>query len=140
MNDDAEFKAIEALNESKRLHLDNAKIVRIFETGATRDTDAGKFDYEGFLCPRVLREFGAYMHRHRVQADGNLRDSDNWQKGIPKDAYVKSLIRHTFQVWTIHRGHECFDEKGKRVTMMEALMACAFNVFGYAFELLRERV
>jgi len=112
-------------------------VIRKFETGATRDTDSGKFDYEGFLCPRVLWEFGAYMHKHRTQANGQTRDSDNWQKGIPKDAYVKSLIRHTFQVWTIHRGHACVDEKGQPVTMMSALMAVAFNAFGYAFELLR---
>ena len=27
---------------------------RVFETGATRDTDAGKPDYEGFLSPLVI--------------------------------------------------------------------------------------
>src|SRR5580698_7792736 len=62
---------------------------RTFETGATRNLDASKYDYEGFLSPLVMERFGQYMHKHRVQADGSLRDSDNWQKGIPLQAYMK---------------------------------------------------
>lgn len=114
-------------------------LIRKFETGATRDADTNKLDYEGFLCPVVLREYAAYMHKHRKQSNGELRASDNWQKGIPKEQYMKSLLRHVMQVWTIHRGYECFDEKGNKVTMLEALMACTFNTLGYAFEILKGR-
>src|ERR1700754_2521147 len=39
--------------------------IRQFSTGATRDTDAGKVDYEGFLSPYALKAFGEYMDRHR---------------------------------------------------------------------------
>jgi hypothetical protein len=102
--------------------------IRQFETGATRDTDEGKFDYEGFLSPLVLERYAEYMHKHRFQSDGNLRDSDNWQNGIPQDAYMKSMWRHFFDVWKEHRGIPSKDGKN------EALCALLFNVMGYLFE------
>ncbi len=76
---------------------------RVFDTGATRDTDEAKYDYEGFLCPYVMEEFGAYMHGKRKMQDGTTRSSDNWQKGIPTDVYVKSLFRHFHAIWIAHR-------------------------------------
>lgn len=112
------------------------KLIRTFETGATRDTDQDKPDYEGFLSPLVLEEFGRYMLVHQKQADGNLRSSDNWQKGIPKEAYIKSMFRHFFDTWKLHRGLTVTDKKtGKPVTMNEALCALMFNVMGYLYEI-----
>lgn len=105
--------------------------MRVFETGATRDTDQGKFDYEGFLSPIALERFAAYMNKNRVQADGKLRDSDNWQKGIPRDAYMKSMFRHFMEAWSIHRGH-------KEGDITEALSAILFNVQGYLHEELKD--
>jgi hypothetical protein len=105
--------------------------VREFDTGATRDIDTDKLDYEGFLSPAVLQEFARYMHQHRIQADGTLRDSDNWQKGIPLDAYMKSLLRHMMEAWAIHR-------KAGPGDMREVLCAVLFNVQGYLHELLKE--
>jgi hypothetical protein len=104
--------------------------MRHFDSGATRDTDEGKYDYEGFLSPLVLQAFAAYMHRNRLQADGKLRDSDNWQKGIPRDAYMKSMFRHFMDVWMAHRGY------GGDVE--EALCALMFNVHGLLFECLKD--
>ena len=78
--------------------------MRTFDTGATRDTDVGKFDYDGFLSPLVLVRYAAYMHKHRTQSDGTLRDSANWQKGIPRDQYRKSAWRHFIEWWTLDRG------------------------------------
>ena len=106
--------------------------MRKFATGTTRDTAEGKFDYEGFLSPWVLERFARYMHKHRKQADGQLRDSDNWQKGIPKDVYIKSIFRHFMDLWFGHRGD--FSQEGTE----EALCALMFNVQGYLFELLKE--
>jgi hypothetical protein len=77
--------------------------VRIFPSGATRDTDENKLDYEGFLSPHVLRAYAEYMHKHRKQSDGQLRASDNWQKGIPPDQLMKSLARHYMETWLAHR-------------------------------------
>lgn len=54
--------------------------MRSFESGATRDSDESKHDYDGFLSYPALVAYGAYMHMHRLQEDGKLRDSDNWQR------------------------------------------------------------
>lgn len=56
-----------------------SKIVREFDTGANRDLDEDKYDYEGFLNPKVLEAYAKYMHKHRYLKDGSIRDSDNWQ-------------------------------------------------------------
>lgn len=52
-------------------------MIREFDTGATRTTEEGKYDYEGFLSPLVIERYGHYMHAHRIMPDGSLRDSDN---------------------------------------------------------------
>jgi hypothetical protein len=78
--------------------------IRKFDTGATRNTDTGKYDYEGFLHPLVLEAFAAYMHSNRRQRDGTYRDSDNWQKGIPLAVYIKSNWRHFVDLWKSQRG------------------------------------
>lgn len=105
--------------------------VRTFETGATRDTDVNKLDYEGYLSPLVLQRYAEYLNKHRVQSDGKLRDSDNWQKGIPLSAYMKSLWRHFMDMWTHHRGWPCKEDRE------EAICAVIFNAQGYLHELLK---
>jgi hypothetical protein len=113
--------------------------MREFATGATRDSDNTKPDYEGFLSPTAIRRYGEYMTQHRKQADGKIRASDNWQKGIPTDAYIKSLFRHFIDAWTINRGIEVFDEKdGHQVFMDEALCAVIFNAMGYLHEITKK--
>lgn len=107
--------------------------IRKFKTGATRDTDENKFDYEGFYNPIVIQRFASYMNKHRKQSDGQLRDSDNWQKGIPKNAYIKSGLRHFMDWWLIHRGYE------GREDLEEALCALIFNAQGYLFEILKNK-
>jgi hypothetical protein len=104
--------------------------MRKFETGATRDDDTEKYDYEGFLHPLVIERFGEYMHKHRHQADGELRDSDNWQKGMPKDQYIKSLFRHFVDLWKSHRGYKT------KETKEELCCAIMFNVMGYLSRLI----
>ena len=108
--------------------------VRQFETGATRDQDADKYDYEGFFSPLVMDRFAQYMHKHRQQVDGKLRDSDNWQKGIPLSAYMKSGYRHFFDWWKQHRGWPGQD------TLEDSLCALMFNVMGYLHETLKRRL
>lgn len=112
------------------------RVIRTFATGATRDTDDGKYDYEGFLSPAVLVRFGEYMHKHRTQADGNLRDSDNWQKGITREAYIKSGWRHFMDWWLHHRGISRLTKE----SLEEALCALMFNVMGYLHEQMKEDV
>ncbi len=112
--------------------------MRKFETGATRNDDSQKNDYEGFLSPLVIEAFGNYMTSHRKQADGTIRTSDNWQKGIPKDVYIKSMWRHFLDVWKLHRGYKVFSsEDGHEVNITEALCALLFNVQGNLHEELK---
>jgi hypothetical protein len=106
--------------------------MRTFETGATRDDDEGKPDYEGFISPLVIQRYGEYMLKHQVQADGITRPSDNWQNGIPKDTYIKSGLRHMIDWWNEHRGNESRDG------VQEALCALLFNASGYLHELLKD--
>lgn len=114
----------------------NKKKIRTFKTGATRDTDKSKADYEGFLSPLVIKRYGEYMNKHRLQPDGNLRDSDNWQKGMPRKEYVKSLNRHFMDIWLIHRG---FGKEARTDDMEEALCATLFNIMGLLYEVLLNR-
>ena len=79
---------------------------RTFESGAIRDTDQGKLDYEGCLNPEVLEVFAQYMLKHSYLPDGSRRSMDNWQKGFPQDQTVKSLLRHVWAVWLSHRRGE----------------------------------
>lgn len=99
--------------------------MRQFGTGATRDSDHDKLDYFGFLSPPALKLFAEYMHKHRKQADGTMRGSDNWKLGIPMDAYRRSLIRHVMEAWAKL-------EQGS--LPVEELCAIFFNVQGLLHE------
>jgi hypothetical protein len=116
--------------------------MRTFDSGATRDTDVGKLDFEGFCSPLATERYAEYMNKNRVQADGSVRDSDNWQKGIPIVAYMKSMYRHFFAVWKTYRLHYLgagdFDEFSRRVE--DELCALKFNVEGMLHETVRERM
>lgn len=106
---------------------------RAFATGATRDGDTGKLDYEGFLSPRVLRRYAEYMHEARLRnipLGQSVRSSDNWQSGIPKDSYVKSGLRHMMEIWLKWREDGTVDQN--------AACGVMFNIMGLLFEDLRE--
>ena len=113
--------------------------MRYFETGASRNDNTEKYDFEGFLSPLVIEAYGRYMHKHRKQADGKVRDADNWQKGIPKNVYIKSAWRHFLDLWFLHRGYERVDENAIKISKKEALMALLFNIMGYAYEELKKK-
>ena len=108
--------------------------MREFETGATRNDDTNALDFEGFLSPTVLKRYAEYMHKHRQQKDGKIRDSDNWQKGIPLNSYMKSGFRHMFDWWSEHRG--LFNS---RDGLEDALCAVIFNASGYLHEYLKNK-
>jgi hypothetical protein len=110
---------------------DNPKRIRTFATGANRDVDTGKYDYEGFLSPLVMEAFGAYMNFNRHLPDGSRRDSDNWQHGIPRDVYAKSGFRHFIDWWRFHRGHSIVEG------IVFAVCGLIFNAQGYLHEYLQ---
>jgi hypothetical protein len=110
--------------------------MRQFDTGASRDTEEGKFDYEAFLSPLVIRAFGDYMHKHRVQSDGSIRDGANWQKGFGENhlsVCMSSLWRHFLDLWSLHRGWSARD------TIDDAICGILFNVMAYYHRLLEQR-
>ncbi len=115
---------------------------REFSSGANRDSEAGKLDYEGFLSPLAFARYAQYMHGHRTLKDGTLRASDNWQKGIPRSAYMKSLWRHLIKVWEWHRKDlgGCADAcLVSEETLEDALCGVIFNAMGYLHEVEKEK-
>ena len=110
---------------------------RVFSTGATRDTDEGKLEPWGFTSALVEKTFSEYMHEKRIQSDGQLRDSDNWRRGIPVDSYKHSLSRHILDLRLLLEG---FPEEATSKDIIDVLMAVRFNVDGLAYELLKEEL
>ena len=103
--------------------------MRTFDTGATRGAETDKLDFEGFISPFALERYAQYLNEHRTQADGKQRASDNWQKGIPRDEYIKSLIRHAVEAWKAHRV-----KSTTRKFLQDALCGIIFNAMGYLHE------
>lgn len=104
-------------------------VVRTFSTGANRDVDVNKLDYEGFINPLVWKQFAEYMHKNRFLRDGSMRDSDNWQKGMPLDVLLKSLTRHFMSVWT--------DKRSGLTPTLDDLCGILFNTQGLMLQILR---
>jgi len=95
-----------------------------FPTGATRSAEH-TFDPEGFLSPVVIAEFCRYMEKHRLQKDGQLRASDNWQLGMPTSRARRSLTRHFLDAWLIWRGAK--PVSADCTSQQDALCAIIFN-------------
>ncbi|MEE8115077.1 MAG: hypothetical protein V3T23_12080 [Nitrososphaerales archaeon] len=103
-----------------------------FNSGATRTAEPLE-DPEGFLSPVVIQAYCQYMSKHRKQEDGKVRNSDNWQKGMPKARYMRSMWRHFFDVWYKWRN---FREPDLMLGLLNALCALLFNVQGMMLEVL----
>ena len=109
--------------------------MREFVSGATRDTDATKPDPEGCYHPLVLKAVSDYMAKHSYLPDGSRRASDNWQAGMPRAVWRKSLERHWLDVKLHDKGHG--DQA--REPMIDALCAVIFNAQGRLLEELLDR-
>ena len=121
-------------------HLLMPSDIRKFDTGATRDTDEGKYDYEAFLSPAVLERYAQYMHKNRIQTDGGLRAGDNWQNLFGPDhksICMKSAWRHFMGWWKYHRGTD--SPWADDINMEESLCAVIFNASAYLFALLEKK-
>lgn len=114
---------------------------QVFTTGATRGKDDDKLDFEGFISPAVWTRFAQYMHECRLRnipAGQQIRASDNWQKGMPLESYMKSGFRHFMEWWEGHR-RLFHPELGPSYNLENALCALLFNVQGYLHETLKAR-
>ena len=105
--------------------------IRKFVSGATRNSEEGKLDFEGFLSPLVIRRYAEYLHSHRKLEDGSMRDSDNWQNGMPLSVYMKSGFRHFMDWWGYHRRWLHGN------TLEDVLCGVIFNASGYLHEYLK---
>jgi len=115
-----------------------ASEMRNFDAGATRNKCEHKFDYDGFNASICDYSYAEYMHKHRFQADGTMRDGDNWQKGIPVEVYRKSMFRHMQDLRRYLDGQEVLDpDTDDPVDCIELLNAIEFNVKGMKYELLK---
>ena len=112
--------------------------VRTFDSGATRDTEQGKLNYLKALSPLVLQRYVSYLDEHRLQSDGTYRDWDNWKRGINKQAYRESRLRHEMASWLLHEGYSVYDNHGL-VDIEDALCGIIFNAMGDLFEILKEK-
>lgn len=118
--------------------LQERKPMRNFPTGATRDTDLNKIDYWGFISPKAMRSFGEYMMKHQKQADGRMRDSDNWKRGIPMDAYLRSMFRHMMDLKAILDTASIDRLEGYAPdAAIELMNAILFNVQGWLHEAIK---
>jgi len=107
--------------------------MRKFKTGATRDIDDNKIEPAGYMHPLVIKRYSEYMLKHQIQSDGNKRDSNNWQKGIPKDVYMHSGWRHFLDWWLEH------NKEKSRDGLEDALCGMLFNTMGYLYEVIKQK-
>jgi len=96
--------------------------------GATRSNDEGKIDYAHIsaLADRVWCE---YMHEHRIQEDGKLREPDNYKKGMPLKWNIKSFRGHFKDFELLLEGHKV-TENGKEKDLFESILGMEFNLKG----------
>ena len=110
--------------------------IRTFDSGATRDTDQGKLDYEAALSPIVLERYLQYIQKHTILPDGSKRGYDNWQQMFGEKHFnvcIKSAFRHFVDVWKQHRGFKGQDE------LENSICAAIFNMQAYLFKLLKDK-
>lgn len=115
------------------------KQIHQFESGATRSVETDRPCYRKALSPIVLQYYVAYINKHRKQADGSMRDWDNWKSGIPKDRSLEGLGRHDMSVWLLMQGFPAYDNNGP-VTLKDSLCGIIFNSTSLLHEILKEEM
>jgi|SRR5690606_29218138 len=113
-------------------------VLRMSESGAIRNSDVGKINYQGALSPLILEAYGKYIEKHSLLPDGTRRNNKNWQKlfGTPEEhrqVCIESAWRHFIDLLMEHDGYESRDG------IDEALGGLMFNIQAYWFSILKER-
>ena len=98
-------------------------MVRKFETGAIRDSDADKEDYTETISWTAFRRYAQYMTGKKQKYGAG-----NFKKGIPVESYEQSLLRHV-QKYMVNKY-----ENGTVETEEDHLSAMVFNIFGIMHE------
>jgi hypothetical protein len=109
--------------------------------GATRTDSSIRDDPEGYLSPLVVQRYCEYMTLHRLQSDGEVRASDNWQNGDYGMVFraLKGAWRHFMHLWTRLRGYPVSDGLAA-ADAEEDLCALLFNVNVMLHYIIKERL
>jgi hypothetical protein len=100
-----------------------ANKIRTFDTGSIRDSEDNKEDYTETISWTAFKRYAQYMTRCKEKyGDGNFK------KGMPIDAYERSLLRH------VQKYMENKYEKGTVEKDQDHLSAMVFNIFGIMHE------
>lgn len=96
---------------------------RKFDSGAIRDSEDGKEDYTETISWTAMKRYAQYMTgKKKTYGEGNFK------KGMPIDAYERSLIRHLQKYMANkYEGGTC-EKEGYH------LCAMLFNIFGIIHE------
>lgn len=97
--------------------------MRIFKTGAVRDSEDNKEDYIETLSWTALKRYAQYMTGKKKKYG-----SGNFKKGIPIESYERSLVRH-LQKYLVNKYEGGNEEVGE-----DHLAAILFNVQGIMHE------
>lgn len=103
--------------------------MRHFETGAVRDDEDGKLDFVEPVSWTAFARYVKYMtEKKKKYGQGNFK------KGIPIDAYERSLLRH------IHKYLVNKYEGGNEEKDQDHLSAIIFNTLGIIHEQEMEKI
>ena len=113
-------------------------VLRMSESGAIRNSDIGKINYQGALSPLILEAYGKYIEKHSNLPDGTKRNNKNWQNlfGTPEEhrqVCIESAWRHFIDLLKEHDGYNSQDG------IDEALGGLMFNIQAYWFSLLSDK-
>jgi hypothetical protein len=103
--------------------------IRKFKSGAIRDNEDQKEDYIETISWSAMKRYAKFM-----TAMKSKYGEGNFKKGIPIDAYERSLLRH------IQKYLENKYEGGQVEKELDHLSAILFNCFGIIHEEQRNEI
>lgn len=98
-------------------------MIRNFDTGAIRDTEDNKEDYNETISWTAFKRYAQYMTGKKKKYGAG-----NFKKGIPIESYERSLLRHV-QKYMENKYEDGIVERDE-----DHIAAIVFNAFGIMHE------